>query len=184
MSDDEDSLPTPPPVIKRIPRDKVKSPKIVRTVTLKDSTKTIPANSSFNPGNIRRSLSEHPTSSSTIPSRNSRPISTNSMPSRKTSSASSRNKSPSNGQIHVNPNRMDPPPSHRSDRGSVRSSDRGSVRNGHQRPIHTRPGPSNESYLSFGQGSTVSGSSRWTHDMFIDSNDDARSIVPGKNSLI
>jgi len=184
LSDDEDSLPTPPPVIKRIPRDKVKSPKIVRTVTLKDSSKTIPANSSFNPGNIRRSLSEHPTSSSTIPSRNSRPISTNSMPSRKTSSASSRNKSPSNGQIHVNPNRMDPPPSHRSDRGSVRSSDRGSVRNGHQRPIHTRPGPSNESYLSFGQGSTVSGSSRWTHDMFIDSNDDARSIVPGKNSLI
>ena len=178
MSDDEDSLPTPPPVIKRIPRDKVKSPKIVRTVTLKDSSKTIPMNSSFNPGNIRRSLSEHPPSSSTIPSRNSRPISTNSMPSRKISSASSRNKSPSNGQIYVNPNRMDPPPSHRSDRGSVRSS------NGHQRPIHSRPGPSNESYLSFGQRSTVSGSSRWTHDMFVDSNDDARSIVPGKNSLI
>lgn len=173
MSDDEDSLPTPPPVIKRIPRDKPRSPKIKRTVTLGSKTISVNSSNSFNPGNIRRNSSEHPPSSSTIPSRMSRPVSTNSMPSRQTSSVSSRNKSPSTGQIHVNPNRMDPPPSRRSDRGSVRSS------NGHQRPIHSRPGPSNESYLSFGQRSTVSGSSRWTHDMYSESNDDARSIAPG-----
>ena len=176
MSDDDDDMPTPPPVIKRISRrdsrDK-EAQKIKRTVTLKNTQTT------FNPGNIRRSLSELPptssTSTTTIPSRKSRP-STSSIPSRKTSSASSRNKSPSNGPIHVNPNRMDPPPSsYRSDRGSVRTT------NSHQRPIHPRPGPSNESYVSFGQRSTVSGSSRWTHDLFTDSNDDARSIVPGNH---
>jgi len=168
LSDDDDDLPTPPPVIKRISRDKV-SPKIKRVVTMKNSQL------SFNHGNIRRSLAENP-ASSTIPSRTSRM--TNSMPSRKTSSASSRTKSPSNGPILVNPNRMDPPSSHRSDRGSVRTS------NGHQRPIHSRPGPSNESYVSFGQRSTISGSSKWTHDLFFDSNDDARSIVPGTNNIL
>ena len=170
-------MPTPPPVIKGR-REKMKSPKIKRVVTMKNAP--INPQTTFNHGNIRRGLSEHPptsttSSTTTIPSRKSRPVSTSSMPSRKASNVSSRTKSPSSGPIHVNPSKMDPPPS------SYRS-DRGSVRNGHQRPLHQRPGPSNESYVSFGQRSSVSGSSRWTHDMYCDSNDDTRSIVPGKNN--